>query len=115
MSKRFLVTGGAGFIGSAVVRALIGNTQHEVLVVDRLTYAGNLDSLAPVATSSRFHFVQKSTSSTDITTLKSTRLPENGLLLLEQVEPSSGVNLFKGLPHLERFFNSLCANCLALR
>ena len=59
MSKRFLVTGGAGFIGSAVVRALIGNTQHEVLVVDRLTYAGNLDSLAPVATSSRFHFVQK--------------------------------------------------------
>ena len=47
-AKRFMVTGGAGFIGSAVVRHLIRNTPHEVVVVDKLTYAGNLDSLAPV-------------------------------------------------------------------
>ena len=43
MTKRFLITGGAGFIGSAVVRHLIGETDHRVCVVDKLTYAGNLD------------------------------------------------------------------------
>ena len=42
--KKFLVTGGAGFIGSAVVRMLVRDTAHEVMVVDKLTYAGNLDS-----------------------------------------------------------------------
>ena len=52
-ARRFFVTGGAGFIGSAVVRHLIANTAHEVVVVDKLTYAGNLDSLAPVAASPR--------------------------------------------------------------
>ncbi|MDI6424358.1 dTDP-glucose 4,6-dehydratase [Cronobacter dublinensis] len=56
--KRFLVTGGAGFIGSAVVRHLIQNTDHAVLVVDKLTYAGNLGSLAPVAQDARFAFEQ---------------------------------------------------------
>ncbi len=55
---RYLVTGGAGFIGSAVVRHLIGTTSHEVVVVDKLTYAGNLESLAPVADDGRFRFVQ---------------------------------------------------------
>lgn len=58
MTKRFLVTGGAGFIGSAVVRRLIETTPHEVLVVDKLTYAGNLDSLAPVSDDPRFRFVR---------------------------------------------------------
>lgn len=54
--KRFLVTGGAGFIGSAVVRRLVGTTAHEVLVIDKLTYAGNLDSLRPVSASPRYRF-----------------------------------------------------------
>jgi dTDP-glucose 4,6-dehydratase len=58
MSKRFLVTGGAGFIGSAVARHLIRETEHRVLVVDKLTYAGNLSSLAAVAADSRFRFVR---------------------------------------------------------
>jgi dTDP-glucose 4,6-dehydratase len=56
--KRFLVTGGAGFIGSAVARMLIRDTSHQVLVVDKLTYAGNLESLSVVATNSRFGFEQ---------------------------------------------------------
>jgi dTDP-glucose 4,6-dehydratase len=54
--KRFLVTGGAGFIGSAVVRMLVRDTPHQVLVVDKLTYAGNLDSLKPAAGSPRYRF-----------------------------------------------------------
>jgi dTDP-glucose 4,6-dehydratase len=50
------VTGGAGFIGSAVVRKLIAETAHSVCVVDKLTYAGNMASLAPVANDERFRF-----------------------------------------------------------
>lgn len=58
MSKTILVTGGAGFIGSAVVRELINNSEHTVVNLDKLTYAGNLDSLAQVAGNPRHHFVQ---------------------------------------------------------
>ena len=58
MTSRILVTGGAGFIGSAVVRHLILNTQHQVANLDKLTYAGNLESLTAVADSSRYHFYQ---------------------------------------------------------
>ncbi|MDQ7733406.1 dTDP-glucose 4,6-dehydratase [Halomonas sp. SpR1] len=57
-SKTFLITGGAGFIGSAVVRELIQNTAHKVVNVDKLTYAGNLESLASVEASERYTFVQ---------------------------------------------------------
>ena len=55
---KFLVTGGAGFIGSAVIRHIIQNTEHEVLNVDKLTYAGNLESLISVADNPRYHFSQ---------------------------------------------------------
>ncbi len=55
-ARRFVITGGAGFIGSAVVRHLIENTPHRVLVVDKLTYAGNLDNLASIASSDRYKF-----------------------------------------------------------
>jgi dTDP-glucose 4,6-dehydratase len=58
MPTRFLVTGGAGFIGSALVRYIINETPDAVLVVDKLTYAGNLDSLAPVADHPRYSFAR---------------------------------------------------------
>jgi len=54
--NRIIVTGGAGFIGSAVVRLIIKETDDAVCVVDKLTYAGNMENLAEVSTSSRFRF-----------------------------------------------------------
>lgn len=55
---RILITGGAGFIGSAVVRHIIQNTNNHVLNVDKLTYAGNLESLASIQNNERYTFSQ---------------------------------------------------------
>jgi dTDP-glucose 4,6-dehydratase len=65
---RVMVTGGAGFIGSAVIRTIIEETDFEVLNLDCLTYAGNLDSLSSVAENKRYHF-----SPTDIRDLPALR------------------------------------------
>lgn len=59
ISGKVIVTGGAGFIGSALVRHLIGNTENSVCVIDKLTYAANLDSLAPIAGSPRYKLVKE--------------------------------------------------------
>jgi len=55
---RLFVTGGAGFIGSAVCRHLVGELGHEVVVIDKLTYAANLASLAPISNSPLFRLEQ---------------------------------------------------------
>jgi dTDP-glucose 4,6-dehydratase len=56
--RQFLITGGAGFIGSAVIRFLVNHTDHQVLNVDKLTYAGNLESLGDSLDSERYQFAQ---------------------------------------------------------
>jgi dTDP-glucose 4,6-dehydratase len=54
--KTILVTGGAGFIGSAVIRHLINDTEYKVVNVDKLTYAGNLESLISISNNERYSF-----------------------------------------------------------
>ncbi len=54
----YFISGGAGFIGSAVVRHFIKNTNDKIVIIDNLTYAGNLESLAEVADNPRYHFEQ---------------------------------------------------------
>ena len=58
MGKKLLITGGAGFIGSAVIRHIINNTEHCVVNVDKLTYAGNLESLESIENNDRYSFEQ---------------------------------------------------------
>ena len=55
---KLLITGGAGFIGSAVIRHIINNTDHNVVNVDKLTYAGNLESLTSIESDIRYAFEQ---------------------------------------------------------
>ena len=60
MNKKYtiLVTGGAGFIGSALVRHIISNTAHKVVNIDKLTYSGNLESLESITEDNNYIFEQ---------------------------------------------------------
>ena len=53
---KLLITGGAGFIGSAVIRHIIQNTENEILNIDKLTYAGNLESLKEIEQDPKYQF-----------------------------------------------------------
>ena len=53
---KILVTGGAGFIGSAVIRHILSDTDYQVVNLDSLTYAGNLDSIPPTLLSAKYAF-----------------------------------------------------------
>lgn len=55
---KIFITGGAGFIGSALIRYLIAETEHQIINIDKLTYAGNLESLETIADNPRYHFEQ---------------------------------------------------------
>ena len=55
---KFLITGGAGFIGSALIRHMINNTSHSILNIDKLTYASNLDALKSIESNSHYSFRQ---------------------------------------------------------
>ena len=54
--RKILITGGAGFIGSNLIRHIINNTRHSVINVDKLTYSGNLESLVSVDLNDRYSF-----------------------------------------------------------
>ena len=60
-----IVTGGAGFIGSALIRHIIENSDHQVLNLDKLTYAGNLESVTSVSSSEKYHFREEDICNTD--------------------------------------------------
>ncbi|WP_431482881.1 dTDP-glucose 4,6-dehydratase [Pseudomonas solani] len=62
---RIIITGGAGFIGSALIRHLLINTNHHVLNIDKLTYAGNLDSLASISNNPRYTFLHADIADSD--------------------------------------------------
>jgi dTDP-glucose 4,6-dehydratase len=79
---KILITGGAGFIGSALIRHVIGNTEHSVVNLDKLTYAGNLESLKSVETDPRYQFVQADIC--DATTVNS---------ILQQHQPDAIMHL----------------------
>lgn len=79
---KILVTGGAGFIGSALVRHLIQNTSHEVLNLDKLTYAGNLASLEDVVSSNRYSFVQGDICDREVVDLNLSRFQPDAVMHL---------------------------------
>lgn len=79
---KILVTGGAGFIGSALVRHLIQNTSHQVLNLDKLTYAGNLASLKEVSSSDRYSFVQGDICDRDVLDLVLSQFQPNAVMHL---------------------------------
>jgi len=73
-----MITGGAGFIGSAVIRHIINNTDHQIINIDKLTYAGNLESLQSIDDSERYSFERIDIcSSKDVSKMFNKYQPDN--------------------------------------
>tara|TARA_Y100000590_G_scaffold229380_1_gene258760 strand:- start:46061 stop:47125 length:1065 start_codon:yes stop_codon:yes gene_type:complete len=94
---RILITGGAGFIGSALVRHIINNTKDIVINVDKLTYAGNLESLSSIDSSNRYHFEK-------IDILDKEKID----ILFEKYKPNAVMNL-AAESHVDRSIDSPAA------
>lgn len=74
---KILITGGAGFIGSALIRSIIANTQDQIVNVDKLTYAGNLENLSDVTSNPRYFFEQLDIcNSADVLNILETHHPD---------------------------------------
>jgi dTDP-D-glucose 4,6-dehydratase len=90
---KILVTGGADFIGSAVIRHIIRNTNDSVVNLDKLTYAGNLESLAEISDGDRYAFEQwiyvialkLSGCIMNINLMQSCILPQNHMLIAQSM------------------------------
>ncbi len=93
---KILVTGGAGFIGSALVRYLINSTQDDVIVIDKLTYAGNLENLIMVSKNERFKFENIDICNTD-----------ELIRILEKYQPDSIMHL-AAESHVDRSIDDPC-------
>ena len=91
---KIIVTGGAGFIGSAFIRHLINNTEHDVLNIDKLTYASNIDSLESIKNNNRYKFHQ-------IDICDNQKI----LKIMEQYKPSALVN-FAAESHVDKSIDS---------
>ena len=63
--KKLLITGGAGFIGSAVIRHIINNSNNSVVNIDKLTYAGNIESIDSVTNNTRYVFEKEDICNAD--------------------------------------------------
>ena len=75
---KFMISGGAGFIGSAVIRHIINNTDHQIINIDKLTYAGNLESLQSIDDSKRYSFERIDIcSSKDVSKMFNKYQPDN--------------------------------------
>lgn len=93
LTMNFLITGGAGFIGSTMIRYLIDQTDHKILNIDKLTYASNLNSLNYIKNNPRYHFFQ-----TDICNRKALDA------LIEQFKPNIVMH-FAAESHVDRSIN----------
>lgn len=90
---KILISGGAGFIGSALIRYLINETTHVVINVDKLTYAGNLQSLASIAQSNRYFFEKVDICSADeINHLFQTHRPDRVMHLAAESHVDRSIN-----------------------
>ncbi len=117
---RVLVTGGAGFIGSALIREIIQSTDYSILNIDKLTYAGNLDSLSSILLNPRYEFVMADiTDSTVISEIFQSYKPSVVMNLAAESHVDRSIDspaeflktniwgTFSMLENSRRYFNSL--------